>query len=249
MTLRLICSLIISVLLLSCATPERPKYDFPAGTHVGIINHLEGHATHHHFSSLRFDSFSKQIKVDWDIPGYIDKKLSTALQTDPRYRVSGIKPAKPAGGLNQEPSLANRTVGTRSTEKKLSNYLASLGDRYQLDVIILVRSYAGPSAAKIDKQPIELKGYGLFSRQLLMSKQAFAYANIAVEVFKARPMAFIGSGVPQNRKSPLDNIDLDGSLKSMPQSEIEKLEPLIKEYADQAVENALVDANLLPSAK
>ncbi len=32
----------------------------------------------------------------------------------------------------------------------------------------------------------------------------------------------------------------------MPRSEIEKLQPLVKEYAEQAVENAMVSANLLP---
>ena len=118
-----------------------------------------------------------------------------------------------------------------------------------LDLIISVRSYAGPSAVKIDGHPIELQGYGLFTRQLLMSKHAYAYANIAVEVFKTGPLTFIGSGISQNRKSPLDIIDLDGSLKTIPRSEIEKLKPQIKKYADQAVESAMANANLLPPGK
>jgi hypothetical protein len=99
---------------------------------------------------------------------------------------------------------------------------------------------------KIDKHPIELQGYGLFTKQLLMSKHAYAYANITVEVFKTGPLTYIGSGKPENRKSPLNNITLEGSLKNMPRSEIEKLEPLIKKYAEQAVKNAMVNTNLLP---
>jgi hypothetical protein len=39
---------------------------------------------------------------------------------------------------------------------------------------------------------------------------------------------------------------LEGSLKDLPRSDIEKLEPLIIEYAVQAVENAMVKAILLP---
>jgi hypothetical protein len=101
----------------------------------------------------------------------------------------------------------------------------------------------------LDNRSIELQGYGLFTRQLLMSKHAHAYANIAVEVFKTRPGIFIGSGVPRNRKSSLDRIDLNRSLNELPRSEFEKIEPLIKEYADQAVRNALVNSNLLPPVK
>ena len=249
MTLRLIYSLIISALVMACATPERPKFDFPAGAHVGIINHLEDHATHHHFSSLRFDSFSKRIEVDWDIPGYIETKLSDALQAGQRYTVRRIKPVNRPGWMNQEPASSDRTAESRAMKDKLAKYLGTLGDKPQLDVMILIRSYSGLSVVKIDNQPIELKGYGLFTRQLLVSKKAYAYANIAVEVFKTGPMTFIGSGLPQNRKSSLDNMDLEGSMKTMRGTEIQKLEPLIKGYADQAVQNALVNANLLPPGK
>jgi hypothetical protein len=99
---------------------------------------------------------------------------------------------------------------------------------------------------KIDKHPIELQGYGLFTKQLLMSKHAYAYANIAVEVFKTGPLTYLGSGKPENRKSALNNINLEGSLKNLPHSEIDKIEPIVKEYAEQAAENAVVNANLLP---
>ena len=249
MTLRLIYSLIISALVMACATPERPKFDFPAGAHVGIINLLEDHATHHHFSSLRFDSFSKQVDVDWDIPAYIENKLAGALQAGQRYTVRRIKPVNRPGWINQEPASSDRTAKSRTMKDKLARYLGTLGDKPRQDVMILIRSYSGPSVVKIDNHPIELKGYGLFTRQLLVSKNAYAYANIAVEVFKTGPMTFIGSGFPQNRKSSLDDINLDGNLKTMRGSEIQKLEPLIKEYADQAVQNALVNANLLPPGK
>ena len=72
---------------------------------------------------------------------------------------------------------------------------------------------------------------------------------INIRHLKTRPMIFIGSGVPRNRKSSLDRIDLNRSLNELPRSEFEKIEPLIKEYADQAVKNALVNSNLLPPGK
>ncbi len=244
---KLIYILITLAIVLACATAQQPKFEFPSATRIGIVNHLEGQATHRNFSSLRFDSFSKQIDVDWDIPAYLENRLSNALKADSRYTVILIKPAEPKGGMNQEAELSDRTFKSKAIEPEMVNYLNSLGDKYEVDVLISVRSYRGPGVIKIDKHPIELQGYGLFTRQLLMSKRAYAYANITVEVFKTGPLTYLGSGKPENRKSALNIIDLEGSLKNLPRSEIDKLEPLIKKYAEQAIENAVVNANLLPT--
>ena len=43
----------------------------------------------------------------------------------------------------------------------------------------------------------------------------------------------------------IKSFDLSGDLKNLPQSEIDKLEPIIQKYADQAIANALDDANLI----
>jgi hypothetical protein len=208
---------------------------------------LENQLTHRHFGSLRFGNFSKKIDVDWDIPANIDKKLSRALEADPRYTVILIKPQKPLTGINQDPDISNRTLTSKKIKPETAEYLGSLADQYDADVLIFVRSYRGPSVFKIDKHPIELQGYGLFTQQLLMIKHAYAYANIVVEVFKTRPLTYIGSGKPKIMKSPLSDFDLSGNLKNLPQSEINKIQPIIQKYADQAIVNALDDANLILS--
>ena len=99
----------------------------------------------------------------------------------------------------------------------------------------------------IDKHPIELKDDGLFTKEFLLSIPAHAYARIAAVVFKTEPLNFIGSGKPVNKKSPQQDFELSGDLKNLPQSEIDTLEPIIQKYADQAVVNALDDANLILS--
>lgn len=240
--------LITLAIVSGCATPRQPKLEFPAGTRIGIVNHLERFATHRNFSSLRFDSFSKQMDVDWDIPAYIENRLSNTLKADSRYSVKSIRPAQPAGGMNQEPELSDRTLRSRAIRPAVAAYLDSLGDKYEVDVLIVVRSYPGPGVVKIDKHPVELQGYGLFTQQLLMSRHAYAYAHITIEVFKTGPLTYLGSGKPNNSKAPLNDFSLEGNLKNLPPSEIEKLEPLIKEYAEQAVENAMVSANLVGPA-
>ncbi len=219
------CFLVLTTIttIFACATTPRPQFEFSPGTRIGIVNNLETQVTHRHFGSLRFGNFSKKIDVDWDIPAYLEKKLSRAIEADPRYTVILIKPQKPLTGINQDPDISDRTITSKKIKPETAQYLGSLADQYDVDVLISVRSYTGPGVFKIDKHPIELQGYGLFTKQLLMSKHAYAYANITVEVFKTGPLTYIGSGKPRNRKSPLTNINLEGSLKNMPRSEIAKL--------------------------
>ena len=83
-----------SAVVLACAASPQPKFEFPTGTRIGIVNQLESYATHHNFSSLRFDSFTKQIKVNWDIPGYSSNRLIKSLETDSRFTVINIKQSR-----------------------------------------------------------------------------------------------------------------------------------------------------------
>ena len=64
--------IIVTVAITGCTVAQAPKFQFPSGTRIGVLNYLESHATHRHFSSLRIDSFSKPIDVEWNIPVYFD---------------------------------------------------------------------------------------------------------------------------------------------------------------------------------
>jgi len=89
--------------IFACTTTPRPQFEFSPGTRIGIVSNLENQLTYRHFGSLRFGNFSKKIDVDWDIPANLDKKLSRALEADPRYTVISIKPLKPLSGINRDP--------------------------------------------------------------------------------------------------------------------------------------------------
>ena len=234
-----------AVLISGCTATPRPKFQFPADTRIGVINHLERYATHQNFSSLRIGSFSKKLNINWQMPVYFEDKLTRVLQGDPRYSVIPIRPAEASGELNQQLDRIDEISMSDKIKPEVADFLKTLADKHNVDVIIVIKSFRGPSAFKIDKHPFELQGYGLFTKVFLISKQAYAYANIAAVVFKTEPVTYIGSGKPKNMKSPLKDFDLSGDLKNLPQSEIDKLEPIIRKYADQAIVNALDDANLL----
>ena len=234
-----------AVLISGCTATPQPKFQFAADTRIGVINYLEPYATHQNFSSLRIGSFSKKLTVNWQIPTYFEDKLTRILRSDPRYTVIPIRPAEASGGINQQLDRIGEISMSDKIKPEVADFLKTLADKHNLDIIIVIKSFRGPSAVKIDKHPIELKGYGLFTKVFLISKQAHAYANITAVVFKTEPLNYIGSGKPINKKSPLKDFDLAGDLKNLPQSEINKLKPIIQEYADQAIINALDDANLI----
>ena len=234
-----------AVLMSGCAATSQPQFQFTADTRIGVINHLEDYATHQNFSSLRIGSFSKRLTVNWKLPTYFEDKLFRILRSDPRYTVIPLQPTEAFGGLAPQLDRIDEISMSDKIKPEVADFLKSLADKHHVDVIIVIKSFRGPSAFKLDKHPIELKGYGLFTKEFLISKQAHAYANIAAVVFKTEPLNYIGSGKPVNKKSPLKDFDLSGDLKNLPQSEIDKLEPIIRKYAEQAIVNALDDANLI----
>ena len=238
--------IIAAVTLISgCAATQRPKFQFPADTRIGVLNQLERYATHQNFSSLRIGSFSKKLNVNWQMPAYFEDKLIRTLRSDPRYTVIPMRPTEASGGMGQQLDGIDEISMSDKVKPDVADFLKTLADKHNVDVIIIIKSFRGPSAFKIDKHPIELQGYGLFSKVFLISKHAYAYANIAAVVFKTEPLNYVGSGNPINKKSPLKDFDLSGDLKNLPQSEIDKLEPIIQKYADQAIVNALDEANLI----
>jgi hypothetical protein len=232
-------------LISGCAATQRPKFQFPADTRIGVLNQLERYATHQNFSSLRIGSFSKKLNVSWQMPAYFEDKLIRTLRSDPRYTVIPMGSTEASGGMDQQLDGIDEISMSDKVKPDVADFLKTLADKHNVDVIIVIKSFRGPSAFKIDKHPIELQGYGLFSKVFLISKQAYAYANIAAVVFKTEPLNYVGSGKPINKKSPLKDFDLSGDLKNLPQSEIDKLEPIIQKYADQAIVNALDEANLI----
>jgi ribosomal protein L7Ae-like RNA K-turn-binding protein len=234
-----------AVLISGCAATQRPKFQFPADTRIGVLNQLEGYATHQNFSSLRIGSFSKKLNVNWQMPAYFEDKLIRTLRSDPRYTVIPMGSTEASGGINQQLDRIDEILMSDKIKPDVAGFLKTLANKHNVDVIIVIKSFRGPSAFKIDKHPIELQGYGLFTKVFLISKHAYAYANIAAVVFKTEPLNYIGSGKPINNKSPLKDFDLSADLKNLPQPEIDKLEPIIRKYADQAIVNALDEAKLI----
>jgi hypothetical protein len=238
MVRRFLAVLVIVIGVGACTTSqqkETPKFNFSKGTRVGIVNILESYATHKHFSSIRVGSFTKTYEVDWDMPSTIEDELTTQLQKDPRFKIVKIR-------------------SSESFAQKMQR-LGTISDPYDVQILILIGSYDGISPYKLGKEPINLQGYGLFTRMplpgifgsILPFKNAYAYAQIGIVVFKAQPLGYIAAGKPSLKTRPLRDFNWKTDLKNLAKSELDKTKPQIQQYAKQSVERALKNANLILS--
>ncbi len=253
MTRRILCFIVLICTATGCAAPNRPGPEFPSGTRVGIINMLESVATHEHYSSARIDSFTKTVAVDWDIPGFMQTLLADSLNADGRYVLLPIAATHSLSGFKTD--LRGTDLESERTASELSAQIGVLAAEHQADVVIVITSFKGPSPHKISGHPINLQGYGIFTRwmmpvltSILPNKFAYSYAQIAVYVYQTRPAAtLIGSGMPSPKKDPIKNFDWPVDIKHLSMAHFNLIRPEIQTYAEQAVASALQESNLIPA--
>ena len=256
--------LVILIWVLACATT--PKFNFPPGSRVGIINLLEPNATHRNFSSFASKNFTKTYPVNWDIPAYAEGKLKALLQKDARFTVVEIKVSEP---LTREQLRLNTIEQVLLSESEPptvppqgARLLDTVSDPYDVQAVVVIGSYSGPSPFKSAEELLEVQGYGLFTRKLFSGKfgeilggffsfrKAYAYAQIGVVVFKVQPATYIGAArtiVKGRHLRPIKDFNWEADLKNLPESELDKAKIPIQGYINDAINKALRNANLTAS--
>jgi len=259
--IRMMILIFVSILACTATQDKRGKMNYPADTVIGVINVLESYATHTHWGSISTERFTKTHAVDWEMPAYMDNELTKLLQHDQRFTLVRI-PRKESFDLNQYTKDFSDLANTDSITPLLADRLARLAEASNVDVIILIYSYNGPSIYTYNapspkfnpaKAPIWLQGYGLFTRWLhsarllrwLPFRGAYPYAHIAVSVFSFRPLTRIATGRPKMTSTSLGEFDWPSDIKKLPLLELNKARPGIDKYANQALHNALQISNLL----
>ena len=247
----LIVILMAAFVCFNCATDPQPKPIFQDGTRIGIMNSLESYLTHRHITIDRINSFTKQIQVDWDIPAYVDTRLSDSLQKDKRFAPVPIRSPQVQSRLKQLSDQISAAATRRRISQDLVDFIESEAKSHDLDVVIMVQSFKGESPWKIHDDSIILEGYGLFTRRTMLgvvgirNSWAHPYAQVRVVVFQTQPVARIGAGRPRLTRARMDNFNWPENIKNIPQTELAKIRPRIQAYVDQAVNNALQDAHMV----
>ncbi|MGD8409907.1 MAG: hypothetical protein PVG52_15800 [Desulfobacterales bacterium] len=243
--------LVIVFLFFGCASDPQPKPDFQDGTRVGVFNSLEPYLTHRHMTIDRVNSFTQQIDVDWDIPTYLNTRLANDLKKDRRFVVVPIQAPQVQSRLQQLSAQIGVAATSRRIPQELIDFIDNQAKVHDLDVVIIVQSFRGNSRWKIHDDPIVLEGYGLFTRRTMLgafgirNSWVHPYAQIRLVVLTTQPVVRIGAGSPTMTRARMDNFNWPADIRNIPESELNKIRPRIKAYADQAVKNALTSANMV----
>ena len=243
--------LVIVFLFFGCASDPQPKPDFQDGTRVGVFNSLEPYLTHRHMTIDRVNSFKQQIDVDWDIPTYLNTRLANDLKNDRRFVVVPIQAPQVQSRLQQLSAQIGVAATSRRIPQELIDFIDNQAKVHDLDVVIIVQTCRGNSRWKIHDDPIVLEGYGLFTRRTMLgafgirNSWVHPYAQIRLVVLTTQPVVRIGAGSPTMTRARMDNFNWPADIRNIPESELNKIRPRIKAYADQAVKNALTSANMV----
>jgi len=259
-----------SIVFLACmqtffiifACTKNPKFNFAQGTRVGIVNLLESEATHTNFTSFGQNNFTKTYAVDWQIPSYAEHKLITQLKKNAALTPVKIEVSDPSKQKALRLNMIERILLSKTAPPTIppegARLLETISDSTNVQVVVIIGSYSGPSPYKSAETPIILKGYGLFSRSLFKGifggfgsfRKAYAFAQIGVVVFRVHPVICIGSARTSSQGRPLlplNNFDWNVDMNDLPESELAKAKPKIEQDIDEAVEKVLKVTNLSPS--
>lgn len=252
--------LVILIWVLACTTT--PKFNFPRGSRIGIINLLEPYTTHQNFSSFATKNFTKTYPVDWDMPAYAEGKLRTLLEKDAGFTVVEIKVSESRTREQLRLNMIEQVILSKSAPPTIppqgARSLNTVTDPYDVQAVIVIGSYSGPGPFKSAQDRIKTQGYGLFTRKLfrgifggfLSFRKAYAYAQIGVVVFKVQPVIYVGAArtiVKGRPLRPINDFNWEADLSNLPESELDKAKPHIQRYINEAVDKALRNANLTRS--
>jgi hypothetical protein len=251
---------LVVMILLGCAGSQQARLQLTPDARIGILNLLESDMTHVDIGSLRFDSFTKVYKVDWDIPDYLSRIIENDLRARGSFTFVSLAANAPQDWKqSMSNSIVNAVTGWMRDE--LKDFLNQTAEENRLDLIISVSSYDSgrwPQAAcfKIANDPVATKGYGLYTRSKALSglsqlfspfqNTAIPYADIVVGIFKIRPATLAGKATAPCSKSSLTNFPWKSDLRLLGPEVIRQVRSHIERLSAEAVHNALANAGLQP---
>ncbi len=258
--------LVILTWVLACTTT--PKFNFPQGSRVGIVNLLEPYATHQNFSSFATKNFTKTYPVDWDMPAYAEGRLRTLLEKDARFTVVEIRVSEELTREQLRLNMIEQVILSETAPPTIppqgAGSLDTVSDPYDVQVVVVIGSYSGPSPFKSTDVRLKVQGYGLFTRKLFSGKlgsvfgglfsfrKAYAYAQVGVVVYKVQPVIYVHAArtIAKGRHlRPIKDFNWDADLRNLPESELDQAKFPIQGYINEAVNKALQKANLTPPKK
>jgi hypothetical protein len=246
--------------MLGCAGSQPVRLQLPPEARIGILNLLEPRMTHVDVGALRFDSYTKDYNVDWNIPGYLTRTIESDLRARGSYTFIPV-----AGNALEDwkQSMSKKILYavTQWVPDDLKAFLNQTAEENRLDLIISVSSYDSgrwPRAAcfKIAKDPVATKGYGIYTRTKVLSglsqlfsplqNSATPYANIVVAIFQTRPVNLASYAHATCSQSSLPDFPWKSNLRFLSSEVIRQVRPHVEQLSAEAARTALAKAGLFP---
>jgi len=250
--------MIISIL--GCAGSPPVRLQLPPEARIGILNLLQPQMTHADVGTLRFDSYTKDYNVDWNIPGYLTRTIEKDLRAGGSYTfvpVAGNALADWKQSMSN--SILNAVTGWMRDD--LKTFMNQTAEENRLDLIISVSSYDSdrwPQVAcfELGKNPVVTKGYGIYTRSRVLSgisklfsplqNTATPYANIVVAIFQTRPLNLAGFAQAPCSQSSLPDFPWKSDLRFLSPEVIRQVRPHVEELSAEAARAALEKVGLQP---
>jgi hypothetical protein len=246
--------------MLGCAGSQPVRLQLPPEARIGILNLLEPQMTHVDVGSLRFDSFTKDYQVDWNIPGYLTRTIESDLRARGSYTFIPV-----AGNASDDwkQSMSNSIFNalTGGMPDDLKAFLNQTSEEERMDLIISVSSYDSgrwqqAACFDIGKNPVAMKGYGLYTRTRALSglsqlfspvqNTAIPYGNIVVAIFQTRPVTLANYAQAPCSRSSLPDFPWKSDLRFLSPEVIQQVRPHVERLSAEAARTALANAGLLP---
>ena len=253
-------SYLLLITVLSCAGLQPERVQLAPDARIGILNLLEPQMTHVDVGSLRFNSFTKDYDVDWNIPDYLTRIIEDDLKSRGSFTFVSLAADAPQ---DWKQSMSNRILNavTGWMGDDLKAFMKQTAEENRLDLIISVSSYDSgrwPQAAcfEIANDPVATRGYGLYTRSKALSglsqifspfqNRATPYADIVVAIFKTRPAALAGKAPAPCSKSSLPDFPWKSDLRLLSPEVIRQVKPHIERLSAEAARTALANVGLQP---
>jgi hypothetical protein len=244
--------------VLACAGSQPVRLQLPPEARVGILNLLAPQMTHVDVGSLRFDSFTKDYDVNWNLPGYLTRTIESDLSAHGSFT---FIPLAGTAAQDWKQSMSNSVLSavTGWMRDDLKAFLGQTAAENRLNLIISVSSYDSgrwPQAAcfEMGKNPVATQGYGIYTRSKVLSglsqlfsplqNRATPYANIVVAIFQTRPVNLAGYAQAPCSQSSLP--DFPSDIRFLSPEVIRQIRPHVEQLSAEAVRAALAKVDLQP---
>jgi hypothetical protein len=243
-----------------CAGSQPVQVQLAPGARIGILNLVEAQMTHIEMGALRFDSFTNVYPVEWDLPGYLTRRIESEPKQHGSYTFVPIG-LNAAPGWNQSMAASIHSTVTTWLSGDLRRFIQQAAAENRLDLVVTVSSYQTgmqppESCFQIYKSDLPTQGYGLFTRSGLVPQnqwlpvggnKAHPYANILSAVFQTQPVALAAYGfAPCYSDAGLENFPWPADIRFLGPAQFDALRPAVEGLAGESVSAALRKAGLMP---